>query len=136
MRYHSTHQCLLTVFSKLFERLLLKRLLPILEEKNIIPDHQFGFRHKYATSEQCHRVVKEIRNSLEGKLFYSAVFLDISQAFDRVWHYDLLNKIKHFLPAPYYLLLKSYLQDRRFSVHVNGCDSTFGFYIRFILRIC
>jgi uncharacterized FlaG/YvyC family protein len=35
---------LLPVLSKLFEKLLLKRLKPIIDEKQIIPNHQFGFR--------------------------------------------------------------------------------------------
>jgi len=35
---------LLAILSKILEKLFLKRLLPILEEKRIIPDHQFRFR--------------------------------------------------------------------------------------------
>lgn len=35
---------LLAILSKILEKLFLKRLLLILEEKRIIPDHQFGFR--------------------------------------------------------------------------------------------
>jgi len=44
------------------------------------------------------------------------VFLDISQAFDRVWHDGLLFKLKKFLPPTYYLLIKSYLTDRHFQI--------------------
>lgn len=95
---------LLPFFSKIFERLFLKRLLPILETKNIIPDHQFGFRHKHGTPEQCHRVIKVINEAFEKKLYCSAVFLDIQQAFDKVWHNGLLYKLKTILPAPFYLL--------------------------------
>ena len=96
---------MLPVFYKLFKRLVLKRLLPILEDKNIIPDHQFGFRHKHGTPEQCHRIVQEINKALENKLYCSIVFLDISKAFDKVWHCGLLYKIKYLLPAPYYIIL-------------------------------
>lgn len=116
---------LLSTFSKLFERLFLKRLLPILEENSIIPDHQFGFRHKHGTPEQCHRLVNEISGALEGKKYCSAVFLDIQQAFDRVWHCGLLYKIKRLLPAPYYLILKSFLSERHFYVKVNNEISTY-----------
>lgn len=117
---------LLPVFSKIFERILLKRLLPYLESRNIIPDHQFGFRHEHGTPEQCHRIVQEITDALEKKLYCSAVFLDVSQAFDKVWHIGLLYKLKHILPAPFYLFFKSYLCNRSFYVHVNGDDSPFG----------
>lgn len=40
---------LLPIVSKLFEKLLLKRLKPIIEIKNLIPAHQFGFRNKHST---------------------------------------------------------------------------------------
>ncbi|MGR0295363.1 reverse transcriptase domain-containing protein, partial [Klebsiella pneumoniae] len=40
---------LLPVLSKLFEKLFLKRLAPILEERNLVPNHQFGFRKKHTT---------------------------------------------------------------------------------------
>jgi len=40
---------LLPVMSKLFEKLLIKRLKPIIERKDLIPNHQFGFRSKHST---------------------------------------------------------------------------------------
>lgn len=110
---------LLPIFSKIFERLLLKRLLPIIEKKNIIPDHQFGFRHKHGTPEQCHRIINVLTDTFETKKYCSAVFLDIYQAFDKVWHTGLLYKLKNILPAPFYLFFKSYLSSRSFYVKVN-----------------
>jgi len=47
---------LLPILSKLYEKLLLKRLKPILDEKQIIPIHQFGFRYNHSTINQVHRV--------------------------------------------------------------------------------
>lgn len=111
---------LLTTFSKLFERIFLRRLIPILERKSIIPEHQFGFRQHHGTPEQCHRILNVIRDSLERKQYCSAVFLDIQQAFDRVWHQGILFKLKKLLPAPYYLFFKSYLEKRFFYVKVNS----------------
>jgi hypothetical protein len=46
------------------------------------------------------------------------VFLDVSQAFDRVYHPGLLYKIKQHLPA-FYPLLKSYLSDKYFRTRVK-----------------
>lgn len=117
---------LLPLLSKLFEKMLLHRILPILEEQKIIPDHQFGFRAHHGTTEQIHRVASTIRQALEKREYCSAAFLDIQQAFDRVWHKGLLCKLKLCLPHPAYLLLESYLQDRVFRVKTEGCYS--GFY--------
>ena len=50
------------------------------------------------------------------KKYCSAVFLDIQQAFDKVWHEGLLYKLKKVLPHTYYSILKSYLTNRQFIV--------------------
>lgn len=115
---------LLPCLSKLFEKLLLKRLQPILINKKVIPPHQFGFRKQHSTIEQVHRIVNYIRTSLEEKRYCSAVFLDISQAFDRVWHEGLLYKLKQTLPQNFYFLLRSYLTDRGFLVKYDDARTT------------
>lgn len=116
---------LLPILSKLFEKVLLRRLSSVLKEKYIIPDHQFGFRKEHATTEQIHRVCRTIRKAFEKKEYCSAAFLDIQQAFDRVWHKGLLCKIKALLPSTYFHTLKSYLQNRIFQVKENDCTSEF-----------
>lgn len=116
---------LLPVLSKVFEKLLLNRLLPLLEAKNVIPLHQFGFRQHHSTTEQVHRVCDEIRHALENKQYCAAAFLDVQQAFDRVWHKGLLCKIKTSLPHSYHLLCASYLSGRLFQVKENGSTSKF-----------
>ena len=90
---------LLPIMSKLFEKLFQSRIMKVVEEKNIIPDHQFGFRQKHATLEQVHRVTSTIRTALEEKEFCPAVFLDVKQAFDKVWITGLLHKLSRYLPA-------------------------------------
>jgi hypothetical protein len=71
---------------KLFEKLLLKRLKLIIEDKNLIPDHQFGFRTQHSRIDQVHRITNITEQSLEEKKVCSTLFLDVAQAFDKVWH--------------------------------------------------
>jgi len=47
------------------------------------------------------------------------VFLDVSQAFDTVWHPGLLHKIKKHLPT-FFPLLKAYINNRQFRTRVKG----------------
>jgi hypothetical protein len=96
---------LLLIVSKVFEKLLLKRLLPIFEINRLIPNHQFGFRQRHSTIQQTHRVVRKINEALENKQCCSAAFLDISQAFNKVWHTGLLYKLRQSLPLNYFLIL-------------------------------
>ena len=114
---------LLSITSKTLETLFLSRLTPFINNHEIIPDHQFGFRKGHGTVEQVHRVVNCINKALDEKKYCTAVFLDISQAFDKVWHDGLLFKIKKSLPINYYLFIKSYLSNRRFFVK-QGCEIT------------
>ncbi|CAK1579300.1 unnamed protein product [Parnassius mnemosyne] len=113
---------LLPVTSKVCEKVLLQRLMKELRKRSIIPDHQFGFRQDHGTVEQVHRVCRTIRDALEHKEYCSSAFLDVQQAFDKVWHTGLLFKIKSLLPHTFFGLLKSYLTDRKEGVcHKAQC---------------
>jgi hypothetical protein len=107
---------LLPILSKIYERLLLPSLKNDLEELALIPDHQFGFREKHSTIEQVHKIVNVIKQALESKSYCTGIFLDVAQAFDKVNHNGLLEKINNLLPRKYHQLLTSYLADRSFKV--------------------
>jgi hypothetical protein len=107
---------LLPSISKLFEKLLLKRLKPLIERQNIIPNHQFGFRQKHSTIDQVHRITDVIERALEEKLVCSSIFLDVAQAFDKVWHAGLIHKLKIILPKQYVELLTSYVLNKIFRI--------------------
>lgn len=114
---------LLPILAKVLEKLLLSRIEPILTNRHVIPNHQFGFRPQHATTEQTHRVCKYIYQSMEDKKYCAAVFLDITQAFDKVWHSGLLYKIRKILPHNYFAILKSYLQDRHYLVRYKDATT-------------
>ncbi|KAL1124498.1 hypothetical protein AAG570_001124 [Ranatra chinensis] len=61
----------------------------------------------------------QISFALEKNEYCGGVFLDVAQAFDRVWHPGLLFKLKRILPSTYYLILQSYLTNR-YSVVCHG----------------
>lgn len=111
--------------SKIFERLLLSRIAEMIDLNDVIPDHQFGFRQKHSTIQQSHRIVAKIRETLEEKKMCASVFLDIQQAFDKVWHPGILYKLKLVMPDQIYLILKSYLSDRYFQVKYENTLSNY-----------
>jgi hypothetical protein len=85
------------------------------ENNGLIPNHQFNFRQRHSTIEQIHWILR-ITEALENKQYCSAAFLDISQAFNKVWHTGLLYKFKLSLPLNYFLVLKSYSHSRHLPV--------------------
>lgn len=114
---------LLPVLSKLFEKLIHRRLLKIIDERKLIPKHQFGFRKQHSTIDQVHRIISVIERALEEKKVCSAIFLDVTQAFDKVWHKGLNYKLRKLLPACYAKLLQSYLTDRYFRIKQDDAFS-------------
>ena len=104
------------MMARYFTPLFLTRIQQILHEQRTIPDHQFGFRQKHATIEQVHRVTNAVTEALENHKYFTAAFLDISQAFDKVWHEGLICKLRPLFPASTHKLLRSYLEHRYFQI--------------------
>ena len=89
-------------------------LKPIIDRKNLIPTHQFGFRDHHSTIDQVHRIVNFVENTMDKENVCSAAFLDVSQALEKVWFSGLLLKLKCMLPKQYCEIIASYLKDRYF----------------------
>jgi hypothetical protein len=111
--------CLLSTVNKISEKLLLWRINTDLKPDVWMPPHQFGFRNQHSTVQQTHRIIHTIHQTLEDKQYCTSVFLDVSQAFNKVWHAGLFFKVKKVFPIQYFRLLKSYLSDREFRTKVN-----------------
>ena len=113
---------LLPTISKVLERLLANRIINDVTYTQRLPDNQFRFRHKHSTIQQMHRLCHTIYTAFEAKQYCTSAFLDVSQAFDKVWHDGLLYKIMHTLPL-YYNLIRSYLSARTFHTKIKDHTS-------------
>ena len=116
---------LLPIIGKLFEKIYIKRLLKIVESKKLIIKEQFGFRARHSTIEQLHRISSFIEKALEERKYCNVAFLDVAQAFDRVWHQKLTYKLSKMLPGNHVQLLMSYVADRFFRVRFEDSFSDF-----------
>ena len=68
---------------------------------------------------------KTFRNLKESET--RAVFLDISKAFDKVWHDGLIFKLKSGgISEPLLVLIDSYLSNRKQRVVLNGKSSNWS----------
>lgn len=115
---------LLSSVGKIFERLILEKLNSHIEGYDIIKDHQYGFRKEKSSVHQLFRVSKNIEKQIRSRKSVGMLSLDLQSAFDTVWHDGLLYKMKN-LQFPIFLvkIVKSFLQDRKFSVNVEGTKS-------------
>jgi hypothetical protein len=115
---------LLIGLSKLFEKILKRRINNFIEEKNLLPDEQFGFRTGHNTYHPLTRFKKLIKNSLTEGNSVGLVTIDINAAFDRVWHNGLVFKLNSFgFPVFLTKIIQSFLTNRSFAVHLNDSKS-------------
>ncbi|UYV66160.1 hypothetical protein LAZ67_4000513 [Cordylochernes scorpioides] len=116
---------LLPAISKLFERIVLRRLRKSLEEKNPLRPEQFGYQAKHSTLHQLVVVTEKIRKAMDLGQITGAVFFDIAKAFDKVWHEALLYKMcKKHLPGDIIKITQNFLTNRTFKVRVKNELST------------
>ena len=85
---------LLYVGSKIFEKLLNNRLVDHLEKCGLYSDFQYGFRSSQSTAELLAVVSDGIARAFNRSETTPAVALDISKAFDRVWHSGFLSETR------------------------------------------
>jgi len=107
---------LLDTIGKVFEKILLTRILHEVNVRGLLRNAHFGFRPEHSTSLQLTRLVERITRKFGGKRLTGAVFLDVAKAFDTVWIDGLLYKLT-LLNFPSYLVhtISSYLRGRRFE---------------------
>ena len=115
---------LLSVVSKVFEKLLNNRLVYHLEKCGLFSDFQYGFRSSRSTADLLTVVSDRIAGAFNRSGATRAVALDISKAFDRVWHAGLLHKLKSYgITGQVFGLISSFLSNRQLWVVLDGKSS-------------
>lgn len=115
---------LLSNFSKIFEKIINKRLQTFLLKYRKLSSSQFGFRKNHSCSLALADLILTIQDNLNNKKVCSCIFLDLKKAFDTLDHKILLNKLKEVgIGSNLLNWFSSYLSDRINYSYVNGIYS-------------
>ena len=115
---------LLSIFSKILEKLMYNRLLDFLNKNNILNKYQFGFRNNHSTYMALVILLENLRNALDNGECAIGIFLDFQKAFDTVDHDILLDKLYMYGIRDTTLdWFSSYLSNRYQYVVYNDCKS-------------
>ena len=116
---------LLSIFDKIIEKLMHKRLYAFFEYHNILYKNQFGFRKNNSTIFALMEITEKIKESIDKGKFGCGIFIDLKKAFDTVNHNILLTKLEHYgVRGVIYNWFKSYLSGRTQYVFYNGESSS------------
>ena len=115
---------ILPTLSKMGESIIHDRLMAHITSNKLISENQSAYLRGDSTSQQLLFITHKIRRSwAEGKLSH-AVFLDISAAFDGVWHKGLIAKLRqNGVTDKVLMILKSYLSGRKATTVVEDAKS-------------
>ena len=87
-------------------------------------DFQYGFRSSRSTADLISVISDIIVRAFNKSGATRAVALDISKAFDRVWHAGLLHKRKSYrISGQIFGFISSFLSNRRLRVVLDGKSS-------------
>lgn len=116
---------LLSIFSKVIEKIMHIRLSKFLDKYQLISDNQYGFRKGKSTELALMKFTKIIYSNENNNIKSAAVFLDISKAFDTVNHRLLLKKLHSIgIRGHIYSWFESYLSGRTQFVKVDDSYSS------------
>ena len=115
---------LLSVMSKLLESVINKRVIQHLTKNHLLCDEQYGFRSSRSTADVLTVITHRVSQALDEGFMTRAVALDISKAFDKVWHRGLLLKLsKNGISGKVLGIIESFLSNRSLNVVINGQKS-------------
>ena len=116
---------LLPICGKVFEHLIYDSLFEHFIENDLISPNQSGFKSGNSCTNQLISITHEIYQSFDDGFEVRGVFVDITKAFDKVWHHGLIYKLKENRVAGDLLdTLTNFLKKRKQRVVLNGQYST------------
>ena len=115
---------MLSVISKIFEKIVYSRIYLHFIKNKCIYWKQFGFRGNYSTNHALISITEHIRSQLDNGHYVCGIFVDLEKAFDTVNHKILCEKLNHYgLRGNVNKLIQAYLGNRRQFVSINGFES-------------
>ena len=120
---------LLPICGKIFEKLIFNSLYAYLSSNSLITKNQSGFVPSDSCTNQLLFLINEIHEAFANpsSLEVRAIFLDISKAFDKVWHEGLIFKLRrNGVSGKLLKFFESYLRNRKQRVALNGFYSDYA----------
>ena len=107
--------------TKLFERILRKKIMHHIESNNLLSKNQHAFRSGRSCLSQLLEHIEYILQVLETTCNIDVVYLDFAKAFDKVDHNILMKKVQQFgIKGKLYIWLQNFLNNRYQQVIVDG----------------
>jgi hypothetical protein len=115
---------LTSVCSKILEHIIHSSIMSHFDKNRVLCDNQHGFRKRRSCETQLIVTIDNIARQFANNVQVDIILLDFSKAFDKVPHYRLLAKLKHYgVSGSTAAWIEAFLKDRTQRVYVDGAES-------------
>ena len=119
---------LLPIWGTVLERILYNSMFEFFIQNNLITPNQSGFKTGDSCINQLISITHEIYKSFDDGYEVRGVFLDISKAFDKVWHQGLHYKLRqNGISGELLNILTDFLDNRAQRIILNVQEHFFPF---------
>ncbi|EYC13094.1 hypothetical protein Y032_0045g1264 [Ancylostoma ceylanicum] len=109
-----------SIFARLFEKILKKRIVHHLESNTIISQHQHGFQRGKSTVTAMLSALNDWTQVIENGKGLDVIYFDFAKAFDSVVHDKLMTKLYQVgLHHRIVKWIEAFLSNRTFQVCIN-----------------
>ena len=111
----------------MFQKVLFDFLYDCFIQNQLLTPCQSGFIKGDSCVNQLLSITHDIHKNMDANpsIETIGVFLDMSKAFDKVWHSSLIHKLQSYgIQSKLLVLLENYLFNRKQRVVLNGVTST------------
>ena len=117
---------LTSCLSKTMERMVNNRLYAYIERAGIIDDVQAGFRKKRSTVDQLVSFTESVTNSWQRREHTVACFIDLQNAYDKVWREGLrLKLLRSGVGGKMYQWVSDFLTNRSIRTKLGNSNSSY-----------
>ena len=115
---------LTSICCKIMEHIICSCVMKHLDNNNVLSDCQHGFRNNRSCESQLLITINDFARGINDKQQIDSILLDFSKAFDKVNHYKLGLKLKHYgIKGNCLNWIISFLKNRSQQVILNGSFS-------------
>ena len=122
-------QIMLPIFATIFKRVICNSVFNYFLHNKLFSPSQSSFLSRNSCIAQLLSIIHGIQSAFDDNPTFDmrGIFLDISKAFDKVWHDEVLFRLKTYSVEGYLLLLlKTYPKNRKQKVILDGQTSEWG----------
>ena len=111
----------------LFEKQIINKMFKFFIENDLISSNQTGFKLGDSCINELLSITHDIYKDLDCRYEVRGIFLNISKAFDKVWHDCIIFKLEqHSITGKLHKLLHNFLVNKKQRVVLNGQGSSWA----------